>query len=132
MNVSTHTTHCIVCNQILQQSKFKHRKYCSTKCKHRFHKTNNYKSQQERGQKRKAELVTQAGGCCIKCGYNTNYSALCFHHKHPQLKSFPLDERNLSNRSISSINKEFKKCELLCLNCHAEHHHPNNTLSPLL
>lgn len=123
MEVSNHTTHCKVCDAIVIN-----RMYCSTKCKSAFHKGNNYAKQQERAKKRKQLLVELSGGKCKQCGYCKNSSALSFHHKDPTKKSFPLDFRHLSNRSMKEINLEFNKCELLCLNCHAELHNPDHTL----
>lgn len=124
MEVSNHTTHCNVCNVIIKPN----RKYCSTKCKNAFHKNNSYVKQQERGKKRKAHLLDLCGKKCSHCGYNKNSAALSFHHKEPSNKTFPLDLRHLSNRSQKEIDSEFSKCELLCLNCHAELHHPDHTL----
>jgi hypothetical protein len=64
------------------------------------------------------------GGRCSRCGYGANYSAMEFHHSNPRLKSFALDLRSLSNRRWEAIVVEAKKCELLCSNCHKEHHNP--------
>lgn len=103
----------------------KQKKYCSTLCKNaeNNNKFQNYKSQQIRGKNRKIDLVKKFGGKCSKCGYNKNYAALCFHHLHD--KSFRLDSRSLSNRTLKSIENESSKCQLLCHNCHMEIHYPH-------
>lgn len=78
----------------------------------------------ERTIRRKTKLLLIAGNCCSICGYNKNYASLSFHHQDPKLKSFNLDARSIGNRSWESIINEFKKCVLLCLNCHSELHNP--------
>lgn len=104
--------------------------YCSKACKLRTveHNKQVYTNQQKRGWQRKKELVNICGGKCNRCGYSKNYSGLTFHHIHPKEKLFTLDVRNLSNRPWTEITKEASKCELLCHNCHAEHHNPNHTI----
>jgi hypothetical protein len=120
---------CLNCGENLVgcQSKF-----CSNNCKSKFHynldsKVNhNTNARQKRVSKnRKLELIKMKGGSCEKCGYNKNYSALCFHHRNPHEKTFNLDSRKLSNTSWNSILLEVEKCDLLCCNCHAETHHPD-------
>ncbi len=101
--------------------------YCGTLCKNKAHQS--YAAQQKRGVMRKIELVKAFGGKCFKCGYNRNTSALTFHHKDPAKKVFKLDLRSLSNRKLSRINAELKKCILLCHNCHAELHNPQHDLA---
>ena len=64
------------------------------------------------------------GGKCEHCGYNANLSALEFHHKNPEEKEFQVDIRAFSNYSLEKLEAELDKCELLCSNCHKEHHHP--------
>jgi len=78
--------------------------------------------------KRKVALVKRFGGKCSVCDYNKNFSALTFHHLNPEIKSFQLDLRSLSNRKQSAIDDEAKKCVLLCHNCHAELHNPKHNL----
>lgn len=114
---------CLVCNSILTGRKTK---FCSIKCKlrHLNNKYQNYVSQQRRGYERKVKLIEIKGGCCEFCGYGKNYSALCFHHIEPKIKSFQIDIRHCSNRSWDKLLKEAEKCKLLCLNCHAELHNP--------
>lgn len=82
-----------------------------------------YRYQAERGSKRRAELIAKAGGSCTICGYDKCDVALTFHHKEPLEKLFSLDTRSCSNRSMKKLLTEFKKCILLCHNCHMEHHH---------
>lgn len=88
------------------------------------HQTNSYQSQQTRAYKRKLELVEAKGGKCQTCGYSKNLAALSFHHRDPSEKSFGIDARNISNRSMAAVLLEAEKCDLLCMNCHAEVHNP--------
>ena len=115
---------CLQCNKILigRQSK-----YCSRQCKNVYlnQSLQSYEAQQVRGRKRKLELIKLKGNECELCGYNKNYAALEFHHETLVEKSFQLDLRSLSNRSWEVILIEVKKCQLLCSNCHAEHHNPD-------
>ena len=106
------------------------RKFCSLQCKNRYgnNRFQSYISQQERGRKRKIELVSLKGKKCQLCGYNGNYSALEFHHIDPDNKKFQLDLRSLSNRKWSAILCEATKCLLICSNCHKEVHNPECAL----
>lgn len=119
---------CLFCNKEIDMI-YKNKTYCDNKCKSKAYYYNNkgncYKNQKDRGLVRKKELIKLCGGKCNICGYNKNIAALQFHHIEPELKSFELDMRNLSNRTWHRILEEFKKCELLCANCHAEHHNPS-------
>jgi predicted nucleic acid-binding Zn ribbon protein len=118
-------TACIRCSKPLEG---RQRRFCSRRCKNGD--TNNrlqsYSAQQLRGRKRKVELVSLNGGCCSRCGYDRNYSALEFHHTAPTDKAFNLDLRSLSNRAWEVIVAESEKCELVCSNCHKEIHNPDN------
>ena len=115
---------CIVCSSQLTG---KQTKYCSVKCKSAFinNRHQNYTSQQRRGYDRKIQLIELKGGSCQICGYNKNKSALCFHHIDPKTKSFQIDLRRCSNSSLANLIEEADKCQLLCLNCHAELHNPS-------
>ena len=118
---------CIECSGELNGLK---RKFCSNACKQKNHwhkvkeQQNTYHSQTIRAYKRKLKLIEMSGGKCIKCGYNKNIAVLQFHHINSNEKSFPLDARNLSNRKMENLIEEHKKCDLVCANCHHEHHHP--------
>jgi hypothetical protein len=70
---------------------------------------------------RKDKLLEIHGGKCIKCGYDKCTRALTFHHKDKSTKLFGLSLNNLWSKSWSLIEEESNKCELLCMNCHAEH-----------
>jgi hypothetical protein len=75
-----------------------------------------------RAQKRKADLVKMSGKSCSKCGYDKSSAALAFHHKDPKTKKFGLSMGTLSQHTWEDILEEWKKCELICANCHAELH----------
>ena len=87
-------------------------------------KGDTYKYQKERGLKRKTKLVKLYGGCCKICGYKKNLGVLQFHHRDPKEKISQLDVRIITNRTWQFCLDEAKKCDLLCANCHAEHHYP--------
>ena len=73
-----------------------------------------------RWKERKKKAVEYKGGKCASCGYNKCISALSFHHKNPELKSFTISGNY--TRKWESLKEELDKCILLCLNCHAELH----------
>ena len=114
---------CVVCHQALSG---RQRRFCSLKCKNADtnHRHQSYLNQQRRGLLRKLQLVAEAGGKCVACGYSRNLAALSWHHQDPGTKGFQLDLRSLSNRSEREIRIELGKCVLLCANCHAETHSP--------
>lgn len=90
---------------------------------------NNYENQKLRGLKRKYEAVLQRGGRCERCGYDKNLSALEFHHRNPEEKEFQIDMRRFSNTNLETLKEELNKCELLCANCHREHHNSDLLLT---
>jgi predicted transcriptional regulator len=116
---------CLACSKKLTG---KSTKYCGENCKASYRyssqpNTNEY--QKRRSKERKLFFIEQKGGCCQKCGYKKNLSALSFHHRSPAEKHFGLEGRKLSNTSIKKLQIEADKCDLLCLNCHAETHNPD-------
>lgn len=125
---------CVVCNEEISGQK---KMYCSNNCKQKHHydrvkeQTNTYHSQTIRSYKRKLELVNLLGGSCKYCGYDKNLAALEFHHRDPNGKESQLDMRTLSNRSMSYILEEVKKCDLLCSNCHREYHNPETAIEQI-
>jgi transposase len=67
----------------------------------------------------KRQLVEEAGGACVLCGFDGYAGALHFHHLDPAEKRFGLGSRGLA-RSIAALREEARKCVLLCSNCHAQ------------
>lgn len=56
---------------------------------------------------------------CKRCGYNNSYFALEFHHRDED-KKYTISKMN--TLSLETIKKEIEKCDVLCSNCHREHH----------
>ncbi len=63
-------------------------------------------------------LVQEAGGACVRCGFDEHVCALQFHHLDPAAKDFEIGGRGLT-RAIERLRAEARKCVLLCANCHA-------------
>lgn len=122
---------CSICSSNLTGNK---RKFCSSKCKAKGHylknkpNGNSYHYQTLRGIARKLHYINQMGGGCNVCGYADNISALEFHHIDESTKDMSLDVRRLANHSLTILDKEIKKCVLLCSNCHREHHNPQSEI----
>jgi len=76
----------------------------------------------ERRSRIKTELVIRRGGQCKSCGYKKSYSALCFHHKDHTQKEFNISGVRLTGVSRKRLEAEADKCDVYCLNCHAELH----------
>jgi 5-methylcytosine-specific restriction endonuclease McrA len=70
----------------------------------------------------KGELLKSKGGKCSSCGYKKSYSALCFHHIDPASKSFNISGTRLTRVARAKLEAEVDKCDVYCLNCHAELH----------
>ena len=70
----------------------------------------------KRRRKIKTKLIADFGGKCIRCGFNDSNAALCFHHRDPEQKDFGLARYS---KAYHKMLEEAKKCDLLCLNCHA-------------
>ena len=80
------------------------------------------KSVSDRRKKIKVMAIEYLGGKCERCGYNDCVAAFDFHHKDPSKKDFSISSGGRT-RSWEKIKKELDKCELLCANCHREHHY---------
>jgi len=70
---------------------------------------------------KKLKLVEMMGGRCEICGYNKSIVALSFHHKDRRHKTFNISA--YLSLPMDELILEAKKCRLICLNCHAELHH---------
>ena len=94
------------------------RKYCYA-CRPRKGKI--VKKTSSKRRKRKMQLVKMLGGKCVHCGYKRSITAISFHHLYPKDKCFDISNGGLM-KGWKELIQEAKKCELLCLNCHAELH----------
>ena len=77
----------------------------------------------QRGKERRARLLKMSGGACCKCGYDRCTAALDFHHRKESNKLFQLSISNLWSKAWETILSEWRKCDLLCSNCHRELHY---------
>ena len=68
---------------------------------------------------KKLKAIKLLGGECEYCGDN-NIFHLVFHHKKDKLYNI----NDIKSYRWDIIEKEIKKCSLLCHNCHNELHHP--------
>jgi hypothetical protein len=73
-----------------------------------------------RQRERKREFVDYKGGKCESCGYDRCLGSLQFHHRDPNCKD--PNWKLLKSRSLANAKEELDKCDLLCSNCHGEHH----------
>lgn len=89
-------------------------KFCSPQCKNKY-----YVNLRRLNLKLKA--VKYLGGACILCGYNACMAALDFHHKDPSTKEFGI-RKSGHTQSWAKVQKELKKCILVCNRCHVEIH----------
>lgn len=73
----------------------------------------------QRRQKLRAKAVQYLGGRCAICGYDRCFSAFDFHHVELGVKDFTISQKMTS---WAAIEREVKKCVLLCSRCHREVH----------
>lgn len=97
---------CPICNKI--QNKYWKNNVCTT-CRAAYLRHKN-----------KMKLKQNAGGKCVKCGFD-NINILQFHHIDSDKKSFTISHFYHS-KNFKSLEIETKKCILLCPNCHAMEH----------
>lgn len=78
-------------------------------------------AKRKRGIDRRKLLLELAGGKCLMCGYS-EFWALEFHHV--EKKRFTLSSRTLGMIADEKlIMSEFRRCVLLCANCHKGIHY---------
>ena len=67
------------------------------------------------------ENVRIQGARCMDCGIS-HPAVLQFHHRDRADKSFTI--ANVASRatSVKQITNEMKKCDVVCVNCHAKRH----------
>jgi hypothetical protein len=59
--------------------------------------------------------------CCVDCGIS-HPAVLQFHHRNRLEKSFNISDVVRKANSLKQIMNEIKKCDVLCVNCHAKRH----------
>jgi hypothetical protein len=77
------------------------------------------KSKKQRHEK-KEKAIKYLGSECKACGYKKCSQAFDFHHVDPNEKELTLSGN--WEKSWNTIEKEIKKCILLCCRCHRELH----------
>ena len=116
---------CTICKQVKDESEFfvKHRNKdgsvnLRSECKscHSLREMERYYSKQA--------FIDSKKEPCVKCG-ETRIRCLSFHHKNPLEKEFTIGQLRKSN--LDKIEREINKCVCLCLNCHHEFHHLNDS-----
>lgn len=80
---------------------------------------------------RRVYVINYFGGKCVRCGYDKCLAAMTFHHRPGETKCFTVSHREMRRHSMEEIIDECSKCDLLCLNCHAETHHDHLMLADL-
>ena len=70
--------------------------------------------------RKKKRAIEYLGGRCSRCGYDKSPNALCFHHRNPEIKNDIISK--MYALAWDRLRLEIDKCDLLCLNCHAEIH----------
>lgn len=106
-------------NGFQPNGKPKYKAYCS-QCLNTKRKQKHYE--------KITEILAEAGQvpACVMCGYNKNWSALCFHHMDADEKDFEINKAKTFSKARLRI--EIEKCALLCHNCHMEVHYPQNEI----
>lgn len=56
---------------------------------------------------------------CIRCKSKTN---LTFHHRYPKYKEFEIASASRYRMSITRLQREINKCDILCTGCHVLEH----------
>lgn len=73
----------------------------------------------ERRWKNKERAIKELGGHCQICGYS-NPDGLSFHHVNSANKTFCISDKLYYQ--WYNLEDEIFKCQLLCVNCHADLH----------
>lgn len=89
---------------------------------------NKYKT--ESGQKKRNYILNIMGWKCYRCGYSEFDVSLDMHHI--DLKSKDRNFNSIRYWSKERIDKEIKKCILLCKNCHSGIHNKKYNLQDIV
>ena len=136
--IFTPNTKCKICDKSIYRipSRLKiGTHFCSYSCRNKYYSKENsfcWKGEEyprkergrvedwERKRGKKLKAIDILGGKCNICGYNKCLDAIDFHHKNPLEKDNDLN--GLWGRKWELIEREIKKCTILCSNCHREYH----------
>lgn len=107
----------------------------------------NKRKMQERNRKYRQEkkeswkqLIRECYGIkqikCSICGFDgeKHFEAIDFHHRNPKVKKFNISRGfhfPLTSKRVEAMKEEFKKCVILCRNCHTILHYQSSTSSIL-
>ena len=69
---------------------------------------------------RKQYLVDLFGGRCQCCDCEKPIQVYDFHHLHPELKRFGINNAIKNGVSLDKILEELRNCIMVCANCHRE------------
>lgn len=91
-------------------------------CHHELHTNDDIKYSEYR--ENKQIFLDYKGSSCEQCGYDKNNAGLVFHHINENEKMFAISEYPVKNiKELDNLIKsELDKCQILCQNCHNEHH----------
>ena len=106
---------CKVCGETSKENFYGKQKEMCKKCRTR--------EDWDRKKYARSEVVKLMGGKCNRCGYDKCEAALDFHHTDPNSKD--PNYYRLRHYPAKLKDEVLTKCELLCANCHREHHHYN-------
>lgn len=115
------TLKCARCQEVKPESKFQFKRTenrFNSWCRDCMNKTD-----YERMLARKTKAIRLMGGKCCRCGYDKNYHVLQFHHVDPKQKDSAW--AGMRRWPWGKVVEELKKCVLLCANCHADLHYPD-------
>jgi hypothetical protein len=115
---------CKYCNKYYPENDFgialtiKDRVYRRKKCRDCYRKTKKELQQKYRLWIDKYKTEKK----CCKCGID-DYRVLEFHHKNGSEKEFSVGEISTKGYGLKKIEKELKKCLVICANCHRKFHY---------
>ncbi len=108
---------CKYCGKYYPESEFGVALTTEKKVYHRHKCKNCYRATKKRLQERYKKWLAdyKKKQKCSRCGFK-DYRALEFHHLED--KKFSIAERAYYHYGIKRLEKELKKCIVLCANCH--------------
>lgn len=74
------------------------------------------------------QFIDYLGGACYYCGGVYHPAAYDFHHRNPETKVDTISNFLRGKQSLADVWKELDKCDLVCSNCHKQHHEVLYTL----